>query len=120
METNKDYQPLDKLKVWHLAMDLAVDYYPMIRSINDIDLKRQLFRSTLSIQSNIAEGFGRQYNREFTRFLKIAIGSLYEVQSQFIFADKIGAVKVDMKELLARITVIRKMIFALISSLDGK
>lgn len=120
METNKDYQPLDKLKVWHLAMDLAVDYYPVIKSINDIDIKRQLLRSTLSVQSNIAEGFGRQYNREFTRFLKIAIGSLYEVQSQFIFADKVGLVDIDMRELITKITKLRKMVFALISSLDGK
>jgi four helix bundle protein len=110
MKHKKEFNPLEKLKVWQLAMDFSVDYYNVIVSISDFGLRNQMRRSSLSVSSNIAEGFGRKYDKEFVRFLKIAIGSLYEIQSQFTFANRIGVIDVDMDEVNFRISEIRRRI----------
>lgn len=101
-------------------MDFAAEYYPTIKLIDDFGLKNQLLRSTLSVSSNIAEGFGRTYNKEFIRFLRIAVGSLYEAQSQLIFANKVGEISIDVIGMLERATKIRRMIFGLIVHLEKK
>lgn len=120
MKPEKEFNPLEKLKVWQLAIDFSVDYHNVIVSISDFGLRDQMTRSSLSVSSNIAEGFGRKYDKEFVRFLKIAIGSLYEIQSQFVFAKRIGAIDVDLDEVNFRICEIRRRIYSLISHLESK
>lgn len=120
MKHKKEFNPLEKLKVWQLAIDFSVDYYNVIVSISDFGLRNQMTRSSLSVSSNIAEGFGRKYDKEFVRILKIAIGSLYEIQSQFTFANRIGIIDVDMDEVNFRISEIRRRIYSLISHLESK
>jgi four helix bundle protein len=52
-------------------------------------LTSQIKRSAISIPSNIAEGLGRESSQEFLRFLKISIGSLFELQTQLEIAKNI-------------------------------
>lgn len=52
-------------------------------------LTSQIRRSSISIPSNIAEGFGRDSNKEYLRFLNISIGSLFEMQTQLEIAKNI-------------------------------
>lgn len=52
-------------------------------------LTSQIKRSTISIPSNITEGLGRESSKEFLRFLKISIGSLFELQTQLEIAKNI-------------------------------
>ena len=52
-------------------------------------LTSQIRRSSVSIPSNIAEGFGRDSNKEYLRFLNISIGSLFEMQTQLEIAKNI-------------------------------
>lgn len=47
-------------------------------------------RSAVSIPSNIAEGAGRNTNREFIHFLSIAIGSMFELETQVLIAERVG------------------------------
>ena len=53
-------------------------------------LKSQMRRSSISIPSNIAEGFGRRSSKDFKRFIDIAIGSLFELQTQLEISKRLN------------------------------
>ena len=73
------------LLIWQKAMDLSTEVYAFTRQLPKTEqygLIAQLQRSSVSIASNIAEGFGRRTKRDFRRFLRISMGSLFELQTQ--------------------------------------
>jgi len=72
----------EDLNVWKEAMRLAVDLYKILEKCRDFSLKDQMQRAAVSIPSNIAEGFERDTNKEFIRFLYIAKGSSAELRTQ--------------------------------------
>ena len=79
----------EDLEVWQLARALAYKIYELTKNgefAKDFGLRDQIRRATVSIVSNIAEGFGRRSNVEFSRFLEIASGSTSEVQAQLYVA----------------------------------
>lgn len=70
---------------WQKAMSFVTQIYQTTHSFPKEEmfgLTSQIRRSAISIPSNFAEGFGRKGNNEFLRFIRIAIGSLYECQTQ--------------------------------------
>jgi len=82
MSTIKKFEDI---KAWQKARELASAIYKLCREgelARDFGLRDQIRRSAVSVQSNIAEGFGREGNKEFIRFLKIAKGSACEFRSQ--------------------------------------
>ncbi|MDB9822556.1 four helix bundle protein [Deltaproteobacteria bacterium] len=84
-----------KLKVWQRAKDLAVSIFRIIEKgpfIRDHCLKNQMWRSAVSIPSNIAEGDELGTNRQSIKFFRIAKGSTAELLSQAIIAHEIGYV----------------------------
>lgn len=83
---------------------------------NDFGLRDQIRRSAVSTMSNIAEGFGRKGDKEFARFLDIAIGSVFETQSHLFVALDIGYIT---KEEFARVFEQCNEVFRLINSLRG-
>jgi len=73
------------LIAWQKAMDLARGVYRVTRAMPETErfgLTSQMRRCAVSVPSNIAEGFGRQSTDEYIRFLKIARGSLAELDTQ--------------------------------------
>ncbi|MFV8379539.1 four helix bundle protein [Flavobacterium sp. LB3R33] len=73
-------------------------------------LTNQLRRASVSIPSNIAEGSSRQSNKDFARFLEIAIGSAYEVETQILISSDLGFITPeDLKELTDMLNEIIKM-----------
>ena len=71
--------------VWQKAMDLTDEVYRLTKSLPKeelFSLTDQLRRAAVSVPSNIAEGYGRQTDREFKQFLSIARGSVFEVETQ--------------------------------------
>ena len=74
-----------KLKVWQKAMQLVVQVYKATKNFpkhEQYGLISQLRRSVVSIPSNIAEGHGRNSDKEIVRFLDIARGSIFELDTQ--------------------------------------
>jgi four helix bundle protein len=81
------------LLIWQKSMTLVTKTYQSSKAFprdEIFGLTSQIRRSSVSIPSNIAEGFGRQSNKEFSRYLTIAIGSLFEFQTQIEIAKNIN------------------------------
>ena len=97
-----DYDgPLSKLHVWNLAINYCSKYLPLIDKVESKALKDQLSRSLISISSNIAEGYGRYTSGDYARFIRIAIGSTFEAETQLIIAFNIGKISSDKKNVLS-------------------
>ncbi|MFZ4765312.1 MAG: four helix bundle protein [Roseimicrobium sp.] len=78
-----------ELIVWQKSMQLVTDIYRATESLpkaEQFGLTAQIRRAAVSVPCNIAEGFGRQLAGDFTRFLTMARGSLYELQTQIEIA----------------------------------
>jgi four helix bundle protein len=107
---------LKELKIWNKAIDLTVDVYKATSdfpSDERFGLTSQARRSAVSIPSNIAEGAGRNSNKEFNNFLGIANGSSYELQTQLVISNKLNLLNNDiLDDLLKRIDELQKMNFA--------
>lgn len=81
-----------ELDVWKKSENLAAKVYRLTKNLPKEDrfgLISQMNRSVVSVASNIAEGAGRNSNGEFKQFLGIAIGSLYELETQLIISKEI-------------------------------
>ena len=65
-------EKFEDLKIWQASVELAVSLYRELANCKDYGLRDQMQRSAVSIPSNIAEGFDRNSNKEFVRFLKIS------------------------------------------------
>jgi four helix bundle protein len=86
----KDYRDL---VVWQRAMDLTEMVYGMSRSFPKEEifgLTAQLRRAAVSVPANIAEGQGRHTTRDFIQFLSIASGSLKELETHVLIAQRLG------------------------------
>jgi len=109
------------LMVWQKAMVLVTEIYKVTKSFprrEDYGLTSQLRRCAVSIPSNIAEGYGRNSRNEYIRFLQIASGSLYELQTQLEIAANLGYLKKDEFELLYESTrEVERMLSVLIRRL---
>lgn len=86
----------------------------------DFDLVRQIRRASISISSNIAEGFERNTDKEFIYFLYIAKGSAAEVRSQLYLAFDLNYItKTEFEELFNNISDISKLISGFIKYLQS-
>jgi four helix bundle protein len=113
-----------ELLVWQKAMDLVEMVYQLTRPFPNEELyglTSQLRRAAVSIASNIAEGQGRQTTSEFLHFLSIANGSLKEVETQVLIAQRLGYVNEERtSEAVALTTEVGRMISGLAKSLRSK
>ncbi|MGV3577548.1 four helix bundle protein [Brevundimonas sp.] len=90
MDTVNSYRDL---KVWQRAMDLAVLVYELTRTFpkdEQFGLTSQVRRASVSIAANIAEGYGRSSKPSYLNFLRIAQGSLKEVETHLILSARVG------------------------------
>jgi len=107
---------LKELKIWNKAIDLTVEVYKATANVPSDErfgLTSQLRRSAVSIPSNIAEGAGRNSNKEFSNFLGIANGSSYELQTQLVIANRLSLLDGEiLNSLLKEIDELQKMNYA--------
>lgn len=86
-------RPHERLEVWRDAMDLVEAVYALSAGFPDgerFGLTSQVRRAAVSIPSNIAEGAARRSTLEYLRFLSIARGSLSELDTQMLIAERLG------------------------------
>ena len=113
-----------ELKVWQKAIELTVEIYKITSSFpseEKFGLISQLRRASVSTSSNIAEGSGRNSDKEFVHFLSISIGSAYETETQLIISKRLNYVDdIRFEERTTKITEIQRMLNAFSENLKNK
>jgi len=103
-----------ELVIWQKSRSFCSDIYSVTSTFpNDekFGITNQLRRASVSIPSNIAEGSSRNSNKDFSRFLEIAIGSAYEIETQLLIASDLGFIKENQLEpLIIQLNEILKMV----------
>ncbi len=116
----RDYK---KLQVWEKSHQLTLELYKELKDFPKEEmfgLTSQMKRSSSSIPTNIAEGAGRNTNKDFARFLAIAYGSTNELEYQIILsADLLFLEKSKAETFLDKIQEIRKMLHGLIIKINN-
>ena len=106
------------LFVWQKALDLTILIYRLSEGFprNEIyGLTSQVRRASVSVPSNIAEGYGRGSRREYLQFLYIAQGSLKELETQTILAHQLNYVTANQADrILLESEVLGKMLGSLV------
>jgi four helix bundle protein len=101
------------LEIWKLSRKFCSEIYIITTSFPDSEkfgLTNQLRRASVSVPSNMAEGCSRSSNKDFSRFLEIAIGSIYEIETQLLIAFDLGYIdQIKLDELCFTIDRITKM-----------
>ncbi|MFT7114304.1 MAG: four helix bundle protein [Candidatus Azotimanducaceae bacterium] len=103
---------------WKKSQDLAVEIYQCFSELKDYGFKDQICRAVVSISNNIAEGFNRKSNADFSRFLYYSLSSNSETQSMLYLSERLGYLKPKYAENLRNESKeISRIITGLIKSL---
>ena len=112
----KDFK---NLKVWNCSRALNKNLFKLTQSLPKPEaygLMDQSRRASVSIASNIAEGSGRGSDKDFCRFLYMALGSSYELETQLIIMNDIF--NVDIEKILSEVISIQKQLQAFIKTIN--
>jgi four helix bundle protein len=114
----RSYQDLE---VWQKAMELAEEVYRITKDFPKEELfglTSQMRRAATSVPANIAEGWARRGTKEFLQFLNIASGSLRELETYLLLAERIGIVnQARAQALLQTLEILSKQMVNLQRSL---
>ncbi len=112
------------LEVWQKGMDLAQSAYTLTKSFPKEELfglTSQIRRAAASVPANIAEGWARRSSKDFQRFLNLANGSMRELETHLILAQRVGlAEESHIQTMLAQSSILGRQILALHRALDRK
>lgn len=112
------------LDVWKEGIGLVTEIYKLTNLLPDSEkygLSSQMRRAAISIPSNIAEGAGRNSDKELIQFLYISLGSIEELETQMIIGSNLTYFKSsDLDPLFQKIIQIRKLLIGLIKYLKNK
>ena len=104
----------EDIQAWQKARELNMDIYKITNNspfAKDFSLREHIWKTSISIMANIAEGYGRRSNKEFINFLNIAHGSAAELQSHLYIALDLNYIsKEEFTELYENVDEISKMI----------
>ena len=118
METHKD------LRVWQQGIEMVTSIYLMTKSFPKEEvfgLASQLRRASVSVPSNIAEGYARGTDKEKLHFLRISSGSMSEVETQLLLSLNLGYIDQEKYNKLSEIvTSVWKQLNSLITSLKKR
>jgi len=118
----KEIKTYKDLLIWQKGIEIVMEAYQLCKEIpNDelYGLQSQIKRSSISIPSNIAEGWGKSYTKSYSQFLKHARGSLLELETQIIVAKELDFIStISFNKIQELITEESKMLNAFIKSID--
>lgn len=104
---------------WQKAKIMALQINSTFKNSNDFAFKDQICRSSISVMNNIAEGFERQTDNEFKRYLFIAKGSCGEVRPMIHLAENLKYINIEEQKTLLNLSLeISKLLSGLIKSLS--
>jgi len=111
----------EDLEVWKRSARLSAEIYKALAEIKDYGFRDQITRSSLSVPSNIAEGYERESNKEIANFLNYAKGSAGELRTQIYIGIDIGYIdKQSGKQWLNEAEAISKMLHSLIQAVRSR
>ena len=103
---------------WQKSQDFAVNIYKIFSKIKDYNFKDQILGAVVSISNNIAEGFERNSDNEFIRFLNISKASCSEVKSMIYLSKRLNYINhANSEELIKQCSEISMIIYGLIKSI---
>lgn len=118
MEKIKSFK---QLKIWQKGIEIVLAIYKITRRFPREEmygLTSQMRMASLSVPSNIAEGFKQFHRKEYRQFLHIALGSLAELETQLIIAKELGFIRKEiMDEISEQLDHESKMIASLLKKL---
>jgi four helix bundle protein len=116
MHRYKDFKFWQQSRVSCKEIYLATSSFP---NEEKFGLISQLRRASVSIASNIAEGASRKSNKDFSRFLTIALGSCYETENQLLISNDLGFIsEADLNQLQESLSSIIKIMSKFNSTLN--
>jgi four helix bundle protein len=111
-------QRFEDLIVWQKAQELAVLTYGEFEACRDFGFRDQIRRAAVSVSNNIAEGFERSSNSDFSKFLFYSLGSNSEVRSMVYLSVKLDLLqKTKANEIIHLTNEISKLLYGLIKSM---
>ena len=113
-------QRFEDLLVWQKSQDLAILIYNFFGESKDFSFRDQIKRAVVSISNNIAEGFDRNSNADFTRFLYFSLSSNSEVRSMLYLSIRLHYLnRLEAENLIEKTNEISKMLNGLIKSIKN-
>ena len=110
------------LNVWQNAMNLVEDVYKITANLpkeEKYGLISQIRRCSVSIPSNISEGFMRKSTKEYIQFIYISLGSLGELDTQMEIAVRLKFME-SQKDFNENLLLIRKQLYGMVKSLKTR
>jgi four helix bundle protein len=109
--------------IWKKSVDLSVKCYELTQAFPRTEiygLTSQIRRASVSVASNIAEGYGRKSKSEYVHFLHIALGSLRELDTQLVIAQRVNIAKSsDLPLVIEDVEEMQKILVATSNKLNS-
>ncbi len=114
-----NYMNFENLEIWKESMSICKEVYILFKECKDYGFRDQICRASVSIPSNIAEGYERKGSKETLQFLYIAKGSNGELRTQLYLSIELGYINQEKGEnLIDRTKRLNVMIYNFIQSLN--
>ncbi len=117
-------QSYKDLLIWQKGIDLVKSIYLLCKELPKEEvygLQSQMKRAAISVPSNIAEGYGRNYTQNYIQFLRMAGGSLLELETQLIISKELKLIGSKLYQKVQRLIIEEnKMLNAFIKSISNK
>lgn len=103
-----------ELKIWQKGMQIGKFTYQLANDLPKVEnygLRSQITRCAVSIASNVAEGSSRSSDKDYARFIEIALGSAFELETQLLLLNELNLVsEIKLGQLLNEVTEEQKML----------